>query len=104
MDFRKAFDTIPHACLIKRLQELGYDLEVIWAVVALYERVTSQVRIGTSWTTEIMSTIGVKQGCPLSPTLFGLYIDELETTIRTLGGASCSLAEVVIQILLYVMM
>ena len=37
----------------------------------------------------------------MSPTLFGLYIDELETTIRTLGGADLSLAEAVIQILLY---
>ena len=101
MDFRKAFDTVPRARVVRRLQELGYDSEVIWAVVALYVRVMGRVRIGTSWTTEITSTIGVKQGCPLSPTLFGLYIDELETTIRTLGGASCSLAEAVIQILLY---
>ena len=78
-----------------------YDSEVIRAVVALYERVAGRVRIDTSWTTEIRSMIGVKQGCPLSPTLFGLYIDELETTIRTLGGASSSLAEVVVQILSY---
>ena len=48
MDFRKAFDTVPRARLIRRLQELGYDSQVIWAVVALYERVTGQVRIGTS--------------------------------------------------------
>ena len=40
VDFCKAFDTVSRARLIKRLQELGYDSEVIGAVVALYERVT----------------------------------------------------------------
>ena len=39
MDFQKAFDIVPRACLIKRVQELGYDHEVIWAIVALYEGV-----------------------------------------------------------------
>ena len=101
VDFRKAFDTIPRARLVRHLQELGYDSEVIWAVVTLYERVTGQVRIGTSWTPEIKSTMEVKQGCPLSLILFGLFIDELETTIKTLGGAGCSLAKADIQILLY---
>ena len=29
VDFRKAFDTVPCARLVRRLQELGYDSEVI---------------------------------------------------------------------------
>ena len=48
MEFRKAFDTISYTHLIRWLQELGYDQEIIWAIVALYERVTGRVRIGTS--------------------------------------------------------
>jgi hypothetical protein len=34
-----------------------------------------------SYTNDIHSTIGVKQGCILSATHFGLYIDELEDLI-----------------------
>ena len=50
---------------------------------------------------EITRMIGVKHGYPLSPTLFGLYIDGLESTIKTLRGTSCSLAEATIPIIQY---
>ena len=47
------------------------------------------------------STVGVKQGCPLSPTLFGLYIDEISEYIERWGGSGAGLAGAIIPILLY---
>ena len=61
---------------------MGYGQEVIWAIVTLYEWVTGRVRISTRWTKEITNTIGLKQGCVLSPTLLGLYIDELRLPLE----------------------
>ena len=48
------------------------------------------------------SDIEVKQGCPLSPTLFGLYIDKLEEWLNKANGEGIQLAEYVIRLLLYI--
>lgn len=101
VDFRKAFDTVPRFRLFQRLHHLGFSGDMQWAVMALYERVTGRVRTRDGLSDEIHSTIGVKQGCPLSPTLFGLYIDELEMFIQTMGGEGALLSGSLISTLLY---
>jgi hypothetical protein len=51
----------------------------------------------------IKSTIGVKQGYPLSPTLFRIYIDELEAFLHEhiQDSDGCLLHQVLIAILLF---
>jgi hypothetical protein len=46
-----------------------------------------------------MSNINVKQGCPLSPTIFYLYIDEVEIYLDEMDEDSPCLFDVVIAIL-----
>ncbi len=46
--------------------------------------------------------IGVKQGYPLSPLLFGLYLDGLEKHLDALdGNGSPQLVDIVVKLLLY---
>ena len=49
-----------------------------------------------------MSNISVEQGCPLSPTLFDLYTDELETYLDEIDRDSPCLFNIIVAILFYV--
>jgi hypothetical protein len=53
------------------------------------------------WLKEINCNIRVKQGCPLSPTLFGIYIDKLEDCLEEAGCVGPTLTGIVINLLLY---
>jgi hypothetical protein len=102
IDFRKYFDTVPRTNLWNRLEELKVPFELRVVVVRLYESVISKFRNIEGWLEEINCNIGVKQGCPLSPTLFGIYIDKLEYWLEDVGCTGPTLTGIVIILLLYV--
>ena len=82
VDFRKAFDSVPREDLFQRLRDIGISTTFLTATMRLYESVLGRLREFGGLFEFIWSTNGVKQGCPLSPTLFGIYIDELESFLQ----------------------
>ena len=52
------------------------DNAIKQGIYALYEKVIEERALG-GMSDPVTSAIRVKQECPLSPTLFGLYIDKI---------------------------
>jgi hypothetical protein len=103
VDFRKAFDIVPREKLWRVLEGIGVGGRFFACLRSMY----SQDQACVSHPTEGLSStfpciIGVKQGCPLSPLLFRLYIDALESCIPALAGDDGpDLAGTVVKLLLY---
>jgi hypothetical protein len=104
VDLRKAFDTKPHEALFQRLRNINISENLLAAIMRLYELVLGRFRLAHDLSNFIQSTIRVKQECPLSPTLFGIYIDELEFLLHKHihDGDGCLLHQVLISLLLFV--
>ena len=81
-DLRKAFDSVPHDLLIKKLEYYGVDGKNLrWLENYLTDR-TQRVQINgiKSRTSEVES--GVPQGGVLSGVLFSIYINDLPDVIK----------------------
>ncbi|GLC46236.1 hypothetical protein PLESTB_001538400 [Pleodorina starrii] len=73
IDFEKAFDRVPRDLLWLRLEERGLSPEALKAIKACYDKVTLKLRVNGATGCPFESSQGVKQGCPLSPTLYGIF-------------------------------
>ena len=75
VDFRKAFDSVNRRTLWRLLQARGVSPKLVSLIEDLYsgcEACTSANGHTSAWFP--MST-GVRQGCPMSPTLFNVFMD-----------------------------
>ena len=99
--FQIFFDTVPRDKLWHRMEELGVPMHLREFIHRLYEEVKVKIRTSAGISASFRSDIGVKQGCPLSPTLFGLYIDKLDEWLNSQEGDGALLGDFVIRLLLY---
>ncbi|KAI3366320.1 hypothetical protein L3Q82_000443 [Scortum barcoo] len=82
VDLEKAFDRVPRGILWgKVLHEYGVREPLLRAVRSLYDRSRSLVRIAGSKSDLFPVHVGLRQGCPLSPVLFIIFMDRISRRI-----------------------
>ena len=86
---------------MQRLEALGVPIDIQWRIYALHESLSRKAWPHNGLLEFVASTIRVKQECPLSSTLFGLYRDEISHNIERFGGLGAFLEGIAIQMLLY---
>ena len=104
VDLKKAYDTVWRGGMWHLLHEYGVRGKLWRMVVKWYENSAVVVDWNGVVTEPIKINIGVRQGCPLSPILFAIYINELAWTVKELEAGvqvKCREYRVVVKLLLY---
>ena len=99
IDFKKAFDRVWHQGLWHVIKNYNMESGLVQMIQALYNNATSAVLLNNQTGEFFRTTVGVRQGCLLSPTLFNLFLEKIMqetlhdhvTTISIGGRPVCNL-------------
>ena len=82
IDTEKAFDKIQHPFMIKTLQKMVTEGTYLNIVKAIYDKPTANINLSGEKLKAFPLRSGTRQGCPLSPLLFKIFLEVLATAIR----------------------
>ena len=79
VDFKKAFDRVWHAALWATMRLYNINANLTRIIEELYNKATSAVYFNGGIGDWFRTTVGVRQGCLLSPTLFNIFLERIMT-------------------------
>ena len=88
IDFKKAFDRVWHDALWATMNHFNINSNLTRAIKSLYDNATSAVFLNGNIGEWFRTTVGVRQGCLLSPTLFNIFLERI--MIDALDGHDCT--------------
>lgn len=92
LDLAKAFDTVSHEILLKRLFNVGVRGPTLSILANYLSNRTQRVKVDSSLSESLTITMGVPQGTVLGPILFLVYINDI-AKINLLDGQIISYAD-----------
>ena len=82
IDAGKAFDKIQHPFMIKTVQKMGIEGTYVNIIKAIYDKPTASIILSGEKLKAFPLRSGTRQGCPLSPLLFNIVLEDLATAIK----------------------
>ena len=77
IDFKKAFDRVWHAALWATMNHYNINANLIHTIQSLYNKASSAVYLNGEVGEWFRTTVGVRQGCLLSPTVFNVFLEKI---------------------------
>lgn len=82
LDIAKAFDTVQHKTIFRLLKLLNAPIKFQKLIKNIYKNTQVYIKLNSKLSLPFMIRCGVKQGDPLSPTIFIMVIELLSRTLE----------------------
>jgi hypothetical protein len=86
LDIKKAYDTVPHEAMLRKLELAGVSARCLQFIRALYETSAVKAKGNNGMLSGLIHMLqGERQGCPGSPLFFNVFINDIFDRFHLLG-------------------